>query len=55
VKKPVLLIQPNPPNSSHVLENSTQPNPTRGWTQPMSISVSCVYRRYVSAGANQRI
>jgi len=31
----VLLIQPNP---SHALENATQPNPTHGWTQPMSIS-----------------
>jgi len=36
----VLFIQPNPPNPSHVLENATQPNPTHGWTQPMSISVS---------------
>ena len=25
-------------NPSHVLENATQPNPTYGWTQPMSIS-----------------
>jgi len=26
------------PNPSHVLENATQPDPTHGWTQPMSIS-----------------
>jgi len=35
LKITVLFIQPNP---THVLENATQPNPTHGWTQPMSIS-----------------
>jgi len=30
-------------NPSHVLENATQPNPTHGWTQPMSIfAQSCL-------------
>jgi len=30
----------NPPNPSHVLENANQPNSTRRWTQPMSISAT---------------
>jgi len=37
-EKTVLLIQPNPPNPLHVQKNATQPNPTDGWTQPMSVS-----------------
>jgi len=46
----VLLVQSNPPNLSHVLENATQPNPTHGWTQPMSISDGPV--SVVSGGVN---
>ena len=31
-------FNPTQLNPSHVLKNATQPNPTHGWTQPMSIS-----------------
>jgi len=36
----VLLIQPNPAHQMcwKMRPNPTQPNPTHGWTQPMSIS-----------------
>ena len=49
----VLLIQPNPPNPSHVLENATQPNPTQPnpwmnpthvhlWTNTWSMMLDCI-------------
>jgi len=49
----VLLIQPNPPNPSHVLENATQPNPTQSnpwmdpthvhlWTNTWSMMLDCI-------------